>query len=84
MAPAPAKVSLYAREAYLASQHWPFAWGMALPEGSGWLQLYSVTLLCGIGFTMSLFIGALAFSGAPDLIDEVKMGVLLGSIFPPF
>ncbi|UZE26238.1 Na+/H+ antiporter NhaA [Pseudomonas sp. B21-056] len=51
-----------------------------LPEGCGWLQLYGVALLCGIGFTMSLFIGALAFPNAPALIDEVKVGVLLGSI----
>ncbi|WP_339479307.1 MULTISPECIES: Na+/H+ antiporter NhaA [unclassified Pseudomonas] len=50
-----------------------------LPEGVSWLQLYGVALLCGIGFTMSLFIGALAFPGAPHLVDEVKIGVLLGS-----
>jgi NhaA family Na+:H+ antiporter len=52
-----------------------------LPEGCVWVQLYGVALLCGIGFTMSLFIGSLAFQGAPDLVDEVKVGVLLGSIF---
>ncbi|WP_282369778.1 Na+/H+ antiporter NhaA [Pseudomonas sp. PS02290] len=51
-----------------------------LPEGSNWPQLYGVALLCGIGFTMSLFIGNLAFPGAAHLIDEVKVGVLLGSI----
>lgn len=51
-----------------------------LPEGCGWLQLYGVALLCGIGFTMSLFIGALAFPNAPHLVNEVKVGVLLGSI----
>ncbi|MDT3719067.1 Na+/H+ antiporter NhaA [Pseudomonas oryzihabitans] len=51
-----------------------------LPEGASWLQLYGVALLCGIGFTMSLFIGALAFPAAPFLVDEVKIGVLLGSL----
>ncbi|MNO30900.1 Na(+)/H(+) antiporter NhaA [compost metagenome] len=51
-----------------------------LPEGSSWIQLYGVALLCGIGFTMSLFIGNLAFPGSPHLVDEVKVGVLIGSI----
>jgi NhaA family Na+:H+ antiporter len=51
-----------------------------LPQGCSWLQLYGIALLCGIGFTMSLFIGALAFPGAPHLVDEVKVGVLMGSV----
>jgi NhaA family Na+:H+ antiporter len=52
-----------------------------LPKASTWLQLYGVTLLCGIGFTMSLFIGSLAFE-EQDLAYQtsVKIGVLVGSI----
>ncbi len=48
------------------------------PERAGWVQLYGVALLAGIGFTMSLFIGGLAFHD-PVLIEEVKVGVLAGS-----
>lgn len=43
-------------------------------------QVYGVSLLAGIGFTMSLFIGGLAFPGKAALVDEVKIGVLVGSI----
>lgn len=49
------------------------------PAGATWLQIYGVCLLCGIGFTMSLFIGSLAFADA-ILFDEVKIGVLGGSL----
>ncbi|HEX8300283.1 Na+/H+ antiporter NhaA [Sphingomonas sp.] len=49
------------------------------PEAS-WMQLYGMSLLAGIGFTMSLFIGGLAFPGRPDLADQVKIGVLAGSL----
>jgi NhaA family Na+:H+ antiporter len=49
------------------------------PGRASWLQIYGTALLCGIGFTMSLFIGSLAFSDAL-LIDEVKIGVLGGSL----
>lgn len=49
------------------------------PEGASLLQVYGVALLCGIGFTMSLFIGLLAFPTSVDLQDQVKVGVLLGS-----
>jgi NhaA family Na+:H+ antiporter len=50
------------------------------PRGASWAQLYGVAMLAGIGFTMSLFIGGLAFPGNALLVDEVKIGVLAGSI----
>jgi Na+:H+ antiporter, NhaA family len=51
----------------------------AKPSGASWMQIYGVSLLCGIGFTMSLFIGNLAFSEAAQ-IGAVKIGVLTGSL----
>ena len=51
----------------------------ARPAKASWGQVYGVSLLCGIGFTMSLFIGGLAFPGQPES-DAVKLGVLLGSL----
>ncbi|MFC5354464.1 Na+/H+ antiporter NhaA [Azospirillum himalayense] len=51
-----------------------------MPAGANTAQLYGVALLCGIGFTMSLFIGALAFPTSPELGDAVKVGVFAGSI----
>jgi NhaA family Na+:H+ antiporter len=51
-----------------------------VPAGATRLQCYGVALLCGIGFTMSLFIGALAFPANPELTDATKIGVLMGSI----
>lgn len=52
------------------------------PSQATWLQVYGVSLLCGVGFTMSLFIGALAFPGAIDSPAQVqvKLGVILGSV----
>lgn len=50
------------------------------PAHASWPQLYGLSLLCGVGFTMSLFIGLLAFADRPDLEAETKIGVLLGSL----
>lgn len=51
-----------------------------MPKGSGWRSLYAVSTLCGIGFTMSLFIGNLAFDGKPQYAAYVRIGVLVGSL----
>lgn len=50
-----------------------------MPAHAGRLQLLGVSLLCGIGFTMSLFIAPLAFPGVPLLQTEAKLGIVLGS-----
>lgn len=50
-----------------------------LPDGVSWMQIYGVALLAGIGFTMSLFIGTLAFAD-PEHAAAVRIGVLAGSI----
>lgn len=51
-----------------------------MPANSGWSHLLGVAFLCGIGFTMSLFIGLLAFAGNETLQEEVKVGILGGSL----
>ncbi|MGO4891786.1 Na+/H+ antiporter NhaA [Flavobacterium sp. W21_SRS_FM6] len=52
-----------------------------LPAGVTWLQVYAVSILCGIGFTMSLFVGSLAFEGySSEYLDSVKIGVLSASL----
>ena len=51
------------------------------PDGATLVQLYGVSLLCGIGFTMSLFIGQLAFPlGNPGDQAQVRIGVVMGSL----
>jgi len=51
-----------------------------MPDNSNWFSLYGVSILTGIGFTMSLFVGNLAFIDNTQYIDGVKIGVLAGSL----
>ena len=51
-----------------------------MPNNSNWVTFYGVGVLTGIGFTMSLFVGNLAFVEATNHLDGVKIGVLLGSL----
>ena len=51
----------------------------AMPSYTSWRHCYGAAALCGIGFTMSLFIGALAFPGDEARIDAAKIGILAGS-----
>lgn len=50
-----------------------------MPEGATWPEIIGVALLCGIGFTMSLFIGSLAFT-TEDYMNQVRLGVIVGSL----
>lgn len=52
----------------------------SLPRGTNWFEFYGVSIFTGIGFTMSLFIGSLAFIESPLIYSKVKIGVLVGSI----
>jgi Na+:H+ antiporter, NhaA family len=52
-----------------------------IPRNSNWLSIYGVSILTGIGFTMSLFVGNLAFINNIEYMDGVKIGVLTGSLF---
>lgn len=62
-----------------------FAWlavrsGVAdMPNNVTWYQIYGVSLLCGIGFTMSLFVGSLAYVNLTDMLFDERLGILMGS-----
>jgi NhaA family Na+:H+ antiporter len=54
-----------------------------LPEGASWGSLYGVSVLCGVGFTMSLFVASLAFENvvfAPEDVFDERLGIIIGSI----
>lgn len=51
-----------------------------LPQYTSWFQLYAVAVLCGIGFTMSLFLGTLSFPDEAAYLVEMRLGVILGSL----
>ena len=54
-----------------------------LPENSSWGSLYGVSILCGVGFTMSLFVGSLAFENVtidPKAVFDERLGIILGSL----
>lgn len=52
----------------------------ALPDHTNWAMIYGMSLLCGIGFTMSLFIGILAFGSGGVALQQTQLGVLTGSL----
>jgi len=54
-----------------------------LPDGANWGGLYGVSILCGVGFTMSLFVGSLAFENTvldPEMVFDERLGIILGSL----
>jgi len=54
-----------------------------MPEGANWGSLYGVSVLCGVGFTMSLFVASLAFENvvfSPEQIFDERLGIIVGSI----
>jgi NhaA family Na+:H+ antiporter len=50
-----------------------------LPQDAGWLSMLGIACLAGIGFTMSLFIGTLAFASS-DTLAEIRLGIIVGSL----
>jgi NhaA family Na+:H+ antiporter len=63
-----------------------FTWGAvkagaaAVPGGAPWSRVYGVAMVAGIGFTVALFIAYLAFGAEPDLLNQARLGVLVGSL----
>ena len=63
-----------------------FSWALIklkiayMPEHANWAQLYAVAIICGIGFTMALFVDALAYGGSDAFHHTDKLAILLGSI----
>lgn len=51
-----------------------------LPVNTSWSMVYGASILCGIGFTMSLFLGTLSFAADPFYLTEVRLGVILASV----
>ena len=51
-----------------------------LPSGIKWKQVWGVSILGGIGFTMSLFVASLGFRADPYYLNEAKLGILTGSV----
>jgi NhaA family Na+:H+ antiporter len=54
-----------------------------MPEGANWGSLYGVSVLCGVGFTMSLFVASLAYENvvfAPDQVFDERLGIIVGSL----
>jgi len=51
-----------------------------LPEGSNFIQLYGIAVLCGVGFTMSLFVNGLAYNDTDAFAYTDKLAILLGSV----
>ena len=51
-----------------------------VPAGAPWSRVYGVAMVAGIGFTVALFIANLAFGGHPELLNQARLGVLVGSL----
>jgi NhaA family Na+:H+ antiporter len=51
-----------------------------MPNRARWSELFGVSVIAGIGFTVALFIAALAYAGSAALLDQAKLGILLGSL----